>query len=268
MYKLIATDLDETLLTKDKKITSTTVSILKKAQENGIRIVIATGRPFEGIKEYIKQLGIYNDNNYSIIYNGAKIISNFSGSIITEKFITGEDLHELYNLGKKFGASVIAYVPSYGCITPKIDQYSISETKLSKIKTNEMNFDKIKDTEHVIKFIMVQNSKLIDNAYKNIPEYIKNKYYIARSTPDCIEFLKKGTNKGTGLQFLAEKLGIKKNEIISFGDGGNDINMIKFAGMGVAMANAFNEVKKVCDFVTLTNQEDGVAYAVKKFCNI
>lgn len=268
MYKLIAVDMDETLLTQDKKITSNTLSVLNEARSKGIKIVLATGRPFEGIIKYIKQLGTYDDNNYSIVYNGAKIVNNFSRNTIAEQFMNGENLHEIYDLSKKFNTSLISYTISDGCITPEITEYSMLEARINGINIKEMDLHKVKDNEPVIKAILTAKSQVLDSACENMPKYIYDKYCIVRSDPHFLEFLKKNTNKGTGLELLAKKLGIKREEVMSFGDAGNDTNMVRYAGMGVAMGNAFDEVKKAANFVTLTNNEDGVAYAVKKFCNI
>lgn len=268
MYKLIAVDMDQTLLTQDKKITSNTLSVLNEARSKGIKIVLATGRPFEGIIKYIKQLGTYDDNNYSIVYNGAEIVNNFSRNTIAEQFINGKNLHEIYDLSRKFNTSLNSYTISGECITPQINQYSMLESKINDIKIKEIDFYKIKDNEPIIKAVLTEEPSILDLAFKNMPKYLYDKYCIVRSDPHFLEFLKKNANKGTGLELLAKKLGIKQEEIMSFGDAGNDTNMVKYAGMGVAMGNAFDEVKKAANFVTLTNNEDGVAYAVKKFCNI
>ena len=113
--------------------------------------------------------------------------------------------------------------------------------------------------------MMVEEPEILQEAINNLPEYLYEKYTIVRSAPFFLEFLNKEVNKGVGVEALANSLGIKREEVICMGDAGNDEHMIRYSGFGVAMGNAFEEIKAVADFVTKSNNEDGVAYVIDQF---
>ena len=112
---------------------------------------------------------------------------------------------------------------------------------------------------------MIDEPEILQKAVDNLPQEVYDKYTVVRSTPYFLEFLNKAVNKGTGVELLAKHLGVNQEEIMTFGDAGNDLDMIVYAGMGVAMANGFDEVKEVANYITDSNENDGVAKAIEKF---
>ncbi len=128
-----------------------------------------------------------------------------------------------------------------------------------------VDFDTIDKNTTIVKIMFVDPEEKLNKVIELLPKELYDKYTIVRSAPFFLEFLNKKVNKGFGVRLLAEKLGIKPSEVICIGDAENDIHMIEFAGLGVAMGNAFPEVKKKADYVTKTNEEDGVAHVIKKF---
>ena len=112
---------------------------------------------------------------------------------------------------------------------------------------------------------MIDEPEVLQKAVDNLPKEVYEKYTVVRSTPYFLEFLNKEVNKGTGVKLLADHLRVKQEEVMTFGDAENDLDMIVYAGMGVAMANGFEEVKEAANYITDSNEEDGVAKAIEKF---
>ncbi len=264
MYKLIAVDMDGTLLKEDKTISKETIKAINKAKARGIKVVLATGRPIEGIQSYLQELNLISSEDYAIAYNGAIIQNTESKQIISKALIKGSDLKYLYDLSKKLKVNIHAF-DLEGCITPKMTKYTEFEGAMNDIKVNIKDFNLIEDEEGIIKVMMVDDEEILDEALKNMPKEVFEKYTVVRSAPYFLEFLNKKVNKGEGVRALSEVLGIKQEEVICIGDAGNDIHMIRYAGLGVAMGNAFEEVKKEADFITKTNEEDGVAHVINEF---
>lgn len=264
MYKLIALDMDGTLLNEDKKISKTNFEAIKIARKKGIKVVLATGRPTKGIEKYLKELDLIHDNEYAVSFNGAVVQEVKTGKVIAKKTMTLDDLKYFYKLSKTLGVNIHALTPN-SCITPKINEYSELEATMNNIPLEVKDFDSLDISTTIVKVMFVDHEEKLSEVIKNLPSELYDKYTIVRSAPFFLEFLNKKVNKGYGVELLANKLGIKPHEVICIGDAENDVHMIKFAGLGVAMGNAFPEVKKIADYVTKTNQEDGVAHVINKF---
>ncbi|ONI44304.1 HAD family hydrolase [Candidatus Epulonipiscioides gigas] len=265
MIKLVAIDMDGTLLKDDKTISQNTKDIILKARKNGVKIVLATGRPMEGLKSTLEFLELDSEEDFVLCFNGALVENVKTKEVIGQVTIKGEHLHELYKLSQTLGTNIHAFSSTKGLIAPKMSKYTQVEMDINNIPIQLMDFNSIEANEDIIKVMLIDEPAIIDKAVANLPKDLYDKYTIVRSTPYFLEFLSKKVNKGVGLQILAEYLNIKPIEIMSFGDAGNDIHMIEYAGLGVAMANATNEVKQASQFVTKSNNEDGVAHAMKQF---
>lgn len=264
MYKLIALDMDGTLLNEEKKISKANYEAIKLARKKGIKVVLATGRPTKGIEKYLKELDLTHENEYAVSFNGAVVQEVKTGKIIAKNTMTIDDLKYLYQLSKMFNVNIHALTPD-SCITPKINQYSELEATMNNIPLEIVDFDSIDNTTTIVKIMFVDPEEKLTDVINNLPSDLYEKYTIVRSAPFFLEFLNKKVNKGYGVELLAKKLDIKPDEVICIGDAENDVHMIKFAGLGVAMGNAFPEVKKIADYVTKTNQDDGVAHVINKF---
>lgn len=264
MYKLIALDMDDTLLNGEKRISAGNFTAIKNAKKNGTRIVIASGRSFNGIKRYLKQLELENKDDYAVIFNGAIVQNAKTSEKIEENILNRVDLHALYDLNRKFKVNIHIVTYDY-CLTEKWNKYSQIEADQNQCSLKIEDFSKIDKTIAIVKIMFVDDKEKIDIVIENLPENIYGKYTIVRSAPYFLEFLNKKVSKGFGVSVIAKKLGIRREEIICIGDAGNDTDMIKYAGLGIAMGNAFPELKKTADYVTKTNDDDGVAYAINKF---
>lgn len=264
MYKLIALDIDGTLVTKKAKITEENLLCIKEAKEKGIKVVLASGRPLKGLNRFLKELDLVNKGDYAVGYNGAIVQDTYTEEIINITPLDIECYEELYKISLEMGVNIHALTKSK-VITPKINKYSQLEADLNGIEIEEIALKDIKPEETIVKVMMIDEPELLDNVVRNLSQEIKDKYTIVKSAPYFLEFLHNKANKWSGVFGLAEKLGIKSQEIICVGDEENDIHMIENAGLGVAMGNAVPKIKEVADYITLSNEESGVAHVIKKF---
>jgi len=266
MYKLIAIDMDGTLLTEDKKITTKTKDAIKTASNLGVKIVLTTGRPIQGIKQYLSELNLTNKDDYVIALNGAFICRNDDYSILSSnETLTGKDLKYIYNKVKALKTYFHAFTKDEDLVDKK-SKFSVAEEKRINLKVRVVNFlGEIKDDDEILKVVLEEEKNVLDGITEKIPKELFEKYTVIRSVDFMLEFMKKGCNKASGIEKLAQYLGISREEIIAIGDAGNDKEMIKYAGLGVAMGNAEDEIKNMADFITKSNEEDGVSYVIDKF---
>lgn len=265
MYKIIALDMDGTLLNDDKIITEVTKKALQSARKKGVKVVLASGRPIDGLRRYLDELGLVDNNEYVLSYNGCLVQETKSEKIISEKGLKGSDLHYIYNFAREFGVNIHAFSPTRGLITPKNSKYTEVEAEINKIDINICDFNEISEDESIIKIMLIDEPDVLDKAIEKLPKEVGEKYNLAKSTPYFFEIINKESNKGLGLKALADYLNVDKDEIIAVGDAGNDLDMIEFAGLGVAMENGHSNVKEAANYITKSNNEDGVAEVVKKF---
>lgn len=264
MYKLIALDMDGTLLNEEKQISPANYEAIQQARENGVKVVLASGRPLVGFKRYLEELNLVSEEDYAVAFNGALVQSSEGNEIISKTTLTVEDYKFLYELSKELKVNIHALTESK-VIAPKDNQYTRLEAEMNHISSEIIAVEDVAEDTTIVKVMFIDEPELIEEIMEKIPEEVRNKYTIVRSAPFFLEFLDKSVNKGAGVAALAEKLNIKQEEVICIGDAGNDIHMIKYAGLGVAMGNAFPEVKKVANFITKTNEQDGVAHIINKF---
>lgn len=265
MYKLVALDMDGTLLNNEKKVSERTKDTLKKVREMGVTVVLATGRPIEGVLRYLEELDMLTEKDYVLSYNGALVQKTKSKEIVSKVTLKGTDLSYLYELSKSLGVNIHAFSEKEGLITPKTSEYTEVEANINGINFKEVDFTTVNDNDIMVKIMMIDEPKILSKAIERLPKEIYEKYTVVRSAPFFLEFLNKDANKGTGLELLAKYIGVSRDEVIAMGDAGNDIHMIEYAGLGIAMKNAFDEIKEISQYITESNDNDGVAVALEKF---
>ena len=257
MIKLVTIDLDGTLFDSKKVINEENKIAIQKARELGCKIVIATGRPITGAMKVLNELGLNTKNDYAIIYNGAKVFNVGTNEIIYSSTISGKDVKELYKESKRLNVFFHAFRENEELITDVHNPYTDVE---ATIDINNLN-----DDDRFLKAMMVDCDENVTNCIKNINPYFYENYSMVRSAKIFLEFLDKQTHKGNGLVALAKYLNIDISETMAIGDAGNDLPMIKVAGIGVAMENSFSEIKEFADYITTSNENSGVAKAINKF---
>lgn len=266
MYKLLVLDLDGTLTNKKKEITPHTIEVLKKAQEQGLKIVLASGRPTFGIVPLAEQLELKKYGGYILAFNGGLIIDCTTNETIYKNFLDTSIYPYLYEKGNTEDFKILSYKDEYIISEDIANEYVAYEAMLNKMPLMQVeNFLETINFPEPKCLIVGEPDKLKELEVK-MKEKLKGFMSVYRSEPFFLELLPLGIDKAKCLEKLLERMGISRNEVIACGDGFNDLSMIEFAGLGVAMANAQQVVKNVADYITLSNEEDGVAAVVEKFC--
>lgn len=264
MYQLIALDMDGTLLNKDKKISEKTHESIKALKEKGKKVVLATGRPYNGVKRYIKELDLLDEDDYVVTYNGALVQSTKDSRVLLDVPLNVAAYKELYEVAKSLDVNIHA-LTDRSVMTPRDNPYTGIESRINEIPTIERPVEDTPEDELIVKVMFIDDPEKLDEIIPKIPEWVKEKYSILRSAPYFLEFLDPRVNKGAGVHAIAKALGLKQQQVICVGDAGNDIAMIEYAEIGVAMGNASEDVKEIADYITKTNCQDGVAHVIDKF---
>lgn len=267
MYKLIATDLDGTLVTDDKKLTDSTIKNVKRALKKNVKIIISSARAFYRLERYIDELDLRKENQYTICFNGAMIVENITGEVLYSKNLDKQEVNELISLGKQLNVPIMLYSKSAHraeAIPEVIQKNENSKGMNLKIENfNEIDFDK--EENYIYKIVFMDKPEKIIEIRKKLLKEIIDKYEVTSSVPEYIEFVKKGIKKSEAIKFIMDKCKIKQEEVIAIGDGENDVEMLRFAGLGIAMDNANHYVKENADYITTSNNDDGVGNVIEKF---
>lgn len=263
-YKMLVMDMDDTLLRDDHTISEKNLEAIRKAQEKGVKVVLASGRPTFAMKEYAKQLELDKFNSHILSYNGAVITDCKSDTSIFEKSLSKEMAHRLYDLSKEHNVDIHTYLND-DIITEKSNQYTEVEANITGMKIRTIDDFKKAVKGNVIKVLMLENPEYLKKVEEKLKIKVKDTMNMTISKPFFLEFMDKGIDKSTSLERLINKFGIKKEEVIAMGDSYNDLGMIKFAGLGVCVENAPKDMKEQADYITKSNMDDGVAHIIEKF---
>lgn len=269
-YKLIAIDMDGTLLNSQNKISTRNILAIKKSADLGVKVVLTTGRIFTSALYYAKDLNI---NTPIIACNGAYIAEQDKSIIYLEDSMTLDAFENVINLAEKEGLYYHFYDDSSffakGLTKTVENYYRWNIDKKEKDRLNIRIVDKPLDVVrreniNVYKIVFVEDDSEKINTFK---EKLSNIQGIAVSSSwwNNIEVMNKGVSKGYALNVLCQKFNIDGKNVMAIGDNENDISMLKFAGKGIAMENGEGIVKEIADYVTDTNDESGVAKAIEKF---
>lgn len=265
MIKLITIDVDGTLVTPLKRLTKTNIIAINKAREAGVHIALASGRPYSGMKALVNKLNLNQEGNFTICQNGSYIFDNFTHEPISGTYQNPIDLKIIDDLLKDFNVQISAmdHQSFYSRhATPNI--YTRIDAKISKLPLQIISYDDFKDDKTFGRILIMGKKSEISRLYKNMPEVLSTNYYAVKTAPFLIEVMNKNTNKGYAISAMAKDLNISQDEIMSIGNERNDIPMLEQAGFAVAMANAVAELKPHADFITKSNMQSGVGYAIEK----
>lgn len=263
-YKMIVLDLDDTLLRDDHSISDRTKQALMKAQENGVKVVLASGRPTFGMLPIAEELSLADYGSFILSFNGGKIINSKTNEELFSSTLSLQDIKKLYDLSRREEVLIHTYVGDE-ILTETENPYSTIESQLTGLPVRIVNSFVEDVKEEVVKSLMLGDPEKLKVVEKKLQAELAEEYSVMRSKPYFLEFTEKGVTKGTSLNHLIQELGIKREEVIAMGDSYNDQAMIEFAGLGVAMGNAPDDIKEIADYVTATNMKDGVAKVVEEF---
>lgn len=263
-YKMIVTDLDDTLLDSHGKISEKNREYIMKAQEAGVKFVLASGRPTFAMTGLAKELDLARYGSYILSYNGAIITECSTGRVWLEESLTKEDAHRLHDFSEEHNVNIITYVEDE-IISEKRCEYAQVEVELTGMPYRKVESFKSEVEGPVVKCIMLEKPEYLAEVEKKLKESLGENYSIAISKPFFLEIMKRGIDKGASLLRLAEKLGIDASEIIACGDSYNDQSMLEVAGLSVAVENAKEPIKDLCDYIAPKNTEDAMAHVIEKF---
>lgn len=264
-YRAIALDLDGTLTNHDKVVTPKTREALLQAEADGAVIILASGRPTYGIIPVAESLELDQRGGYILSYNGGNIVNAKTGEKLFSQFLPDDVIPVLYKYAKEHQYALLGYAGNEIITEMPDDQYVKEESRINKM--NIRRVDNLLEVlePHPTKLLMTGAPSDMLRAEQELLGVLGEEMDIFRSAPFFLELVPKGIDKAQSLLRLLAKISLTPADLIAFGDGYNDMSMLKLASMGVAMENAAPEVKAEADYVTLSNEEDGVAAALEHF---
>lgn len=266
MRKIIAVDIDGTLVDSKKNLSQITKDALIKAQKKGHVVVIVSGRHAKGVEKYAKALDFDEFGGLLSNCNGAWVGNFQTKETLVDHKIEPELMKAYLNFSKTLPAHHILHIDNKIYTDAKdaeITQLTARINNMDHVYKEDL-FENIDYSLNVI-VLCQQDPEILDSVEEKIRDRFDDKLSIVRSTKNFLEAMPKGINKGTSLIEIADHYKLGVEDIIAFGDELNDIEMIKMAGTGVAMANANPLIKEVADYVTLSNDENGIAHYLEKF---
>ncbi len=258
--KYVALDLDGTLLNSHNEISEKTHNYLLDVQKQGLKIILCSGRSYAGIKHLADKLAIKEHGGYIIGYNGGLVTCPRRNKDLFINNFTKREVENLYELVGNLADNFVTYGP--GKINCKNPNERIK--KSSEIMQAQITSDVFVSSPKVV---LQDEIHIIDDIYKSVKELIGKSYpnyNVFRSVPQLIEITPPNSDKASGLKKLFELEQLEPDSLIAFGDGENDLSMLKYATIGIAMGNAMECAKEVANHITMSNDEDGIAYMLDK----
>ncbi len=261
--KLIAIDLDDTLLDSGLRVSDNCVAAIQEARRRGIRITLSTGRMYQSALPYARQLEI---DVPLITYQGAWVKNSLTEEVLYYKPVPVDLARQTMAY---FQAAGVHYHSYYN---DQLFMETLSEegkyySRLAGVEPLLVNdLMAALDNNDAMKIMAItDNERMLLDMQRELRERYGESLYITRSKPCFLEVMNREASKANALQVIASHYGIERKEVMALGDSYNDIDMLEWAGLGVAMANAFDPVKEAADFVTTSNEEEGVAEAIRRF---
>ena len=249
--RALALDLDGTLTNSQKEVTPATRAALDAARQKGVKIILASGRPVVGVMPVARELELEK--------KGA------TGETLHQSRLAPDSIPRICEFARRRGLAFLTY-DREGVITENAgDEYIQKEAWINRLPVRQVEDLPAEVDFPVTKMLVVGPPQQTENAERAMRAQFKGEFDCFRSEPYFLEVVPMGVEKAASLEILLKKLGIDREELMACGDGFNDLPMLRYAGLGVAMANAQSAVKQAADRVTLSNDEDGVAAAVKQY---
>jgi len=262
-YRMLVLDLDDTLLRDDYSISSRTKKLLIEAQESGVKVVLASGRPTPAMMDYARILRLAEFDSYLISFNGAVATSLKSNKILFESSLTQAEVHSLYDFSIENDVHILTYSEK-GIITETESEYIDVEIKLTGIHHHKVKNFKSEINSSAVKCILLEHPDYLKQVEKKLKAE-RPDLSVSRSKPFFLEVMPYGIDKAACISLLAKKLGINQSEIIAVGNAGNDLTMIKYAGLGIWVDNVTPELRHHADCIVASNNNDGVAEVIERF---
>ena len=269
VYKLLAADMDDTLLNENGEMTPRTQSALHRLVDANVYFVPATGRAFANMGGVVSMFENSKKDLPFILYNGALVKLHQSKEVLFSAYLDSKDAIEVVKMGVEKNIPVRICTDEQMYFATDSDEARAYQKKVNfKVEIigtrPENNIDVLAE-QGIIKIVWLDDPTRIRGYQDDISNHFSGRVNAHTSVPKQMEFVHISASKAIALEKIGERLGIAKEEMISVGDGYNDLSMLKYAGYSVAMGNAPDDIKSVCSHVTLPNTEDGVAVFIDKF---
>ena len=267
MYKLIACDLDETLLSLDNTVSKKNIEAIQAADKLGVKFVLSTGRGYATVQKTLKEIGLYDKaDEYVITFNGGAVVENKDNQLLHFKPITFDFASKMYKKGLEYDIAMHVYTKEDVYVYNLIEEERKHlETKMEVIEIFEDNIDFLKD-QKIVKILYMNTDVAYLNQIEEDVKYLTEDSDVSYSSNRYLEFNAKGVNKGSALAFLAEYLGIDISETIAIGDNYNDLAMLETAGLSVGVQNMVPALKEKVDYVSkASHEEDAIHEVIEKF---
>jgi len=261
MYKLIAIDIDDTLITDDKEVTPGTKAAIHQAVERGVHVTLATGRMYASASRIARQLEL---DVPIITYQGSLIKTALDGKVLYERHVPQDIAEDLFRYCSEHDLHIQAY-HNDELFAKKINDKLLAYCALSNVPyTIEPEIGKLVSLPQT-KMIIIDEPELLGELKPMFEARYGDRVHVTKSKPNFLEFIHPEGTKGHALRVLAEMFDCPLSSVIAIGDSWNDLDMLQTAGLGVAMGNSVPALKQVADYVTLTNNEEGVRHVLEKF---
>jgi hypothetical protein len=259
--RVLATDFDQTLVGKDAELRPRTRAALDAAREAGVRVIVVTGRMFRSVRPYLLDAGLHDP---VVCYQGAVVADPVTGEWLRHEPIPLELAREAVELIEREGYALNCYVDD-DLVVSQITDANRAYADFQNLPIAEVGPLHSWLERPPTKLVVVDDPAVLDRFEAEAKAHFGDRLYISKSLPYFLEFASPRVTKGAGLQFLAEHLGFTAEETVSFGDGENDVELVEWAGYGVAVANAHPRVLAVADLVCPPVDAEGVAQVVEAF---
>ena len=263
-YKLLALDIDGTLTNSQKQISPKTRQALMEAQQKGLRLILASGRPTNGVRPLARQLEMEKYGGFILSYNGARVIDLSNEQVVYEKTLAPEIIPVIGALARKYKVGVLTYVDGAVITETPEDPYIQLEARINGLPLKGVEDFAAAVTEKEPKCLMTGDGDYMGKIEPEIAAALGS-LSVYRSEAYFIEIMPENIDKAVSLEKLCEYVGVTREQLAACGDGYNDMPMIRYAGLGIAMANAKEPVREAADVITLSNDEDGIAAALEKY---
>lgn len=264
-YRMIVLDLDGTLTNRDKVISERTKKVLMEVQKRGKIVVLASGRPTYGVMPLVEELKMEQYGGYILSYNGGRIMACQTHELAFKRELPVESNQRIIELAMEERVDILSYEGNLIITNDAQCPYVKKEAVVNHLKVKEIADFKSYVNFSVPKFLLLDDGDYLALVEPRVKAALGKNFSVYRSEPYFLEVMPKGIDKAQSLARLLDVLGMTREEMIACGDGYNDLSMIRYAGLGVAMENAVLSVRNAADYVTYSNNNDGIAHVIEKF---
>lgn len=263
MLKLVAIDLDGTMLTTDKQVPLANIQAVNQLLAKGIKVVICTGRTLPGMERFIAPFNFNEDDDYLILQNGAAIHKMRDRQLLSATYLSlvaKETILNIFKTTKIANMQLVAFDQDHFYLIDEREpnNFVVADSQTLETPVTPITGQELLDNPTIFKMMVLGEPAHLDEWLLKITDLMSDDIHIVRSQPIIVEFLPQNVNKATALKALCEDLAITADEVMAFGDEQNDLEMLQWAKYSVAMGNAATNIKAIAKYETVTNDEAGV----------